>query len=89
MLIHEDNGESALPINAVMYIAAVVFFLSMGESPPIGMILDLKCRSVLLQIRAYALCDKKRSILYTFLILDILAIVVFDVEVTKISSMSA
>ena len=87
-LIHEGNGESALPINTVTYISAVVFFFSMGELSSTGMILDLRYRPVLLQVRAYALCGKKRSILYTFYALDILAIVVFIVEVTKISSTS-
>lgn len=42
--------------------------------------------TVLLQVRAYVICDKRKALLYTFSILDVLAIVVFILEVTVIQS---
>ena len=41
---------------------------------------------VLLQVRAYALCDKRQSVLYIFVVLDTLAIVAFILDVTEVPS---
>jgi len=58
----------ALPVNTVICIGVFVFTLAM----------------VLLQVRAYALCDKRKALLYTFSILNALAIVMFILEVTVV-----
>lgn len=69
---------------------AVVFFYAMGEYWISAFLPErhmLTGYAVVLQIRAYVVCDARRPLLCTFFILDGLAAVMFILELTVVQSM--
>lgn len=79
---------SDLPVSVATYTGGAVFFLAMGklellENCTIHIHISFV---VLLQVRAYALCDMRKSLRYTFAILDVVAFVLFLIEVKLLRS---
>lgn len=75
-----------MPVHVATYLGAVVFFFAMSKAVNLYSIVRkvLKDNAVLLQVRAYALCDMRRAVLYMFFTLDVLAFVLFAIEATSI-----